>query len=166
MTETFTLRFAITPTAMTDAARLHQATFMLRYRIVAAVVMVVGVVVALAVDESVGLWLATFGFLLLATTWLQVLDRLLYRNRGRGVMGAIVEYVVDDGGILTTGPLGTRTLDWSALTDVRANSRTVIFGRDRVLAGYVPTSAFASAAERDAFVAFARARVGRLAPDA
>jgi hypothetical protein len=41
------------------------------------------------------------------------------------------------------------------------NDKSITFGRDRVLAAWLPTSAFATPADRDAFVAFARAHVGQ-----
>ena len=145
---------------MTDAARLHQTTFMAGYRMIMVVVVLAGVVLAIALDSSFGLTVAIFGALMLATTWMQFLDRLLYRNRGRGLVGSTIQYVVDDRGIHYESQFGSGVLLWSALTHVRANDKSIAFGRDRVMAAYVPTSAFASIAQRDSFLAFARARVG------
>ncbi len=166
MTESFSFRYEITPSAVTDAARLHQSTFLARYRLVMVLIAAVGIVLATVVDLSTGMTVFLFGLAMLAATWMQFLDRWLFRNRARGVVGGTSEYVVDDEGIHYTNPLGSGVFAWSALTDVRANDKTIAFGRDRVLVAYVPTTAFASPAERDSFLGFARARVGQAAAKA
>ena len=166
MAETYTVRYEITPAAMTAAIRLHQAMFLARYRIVMVAIAIAGVVVAFAVDSSLGLTIAIVGVLLLAMTWMQFADRWLFGNRARGVVGGTCEYLVDDRGIHYQNPLGSGTLAWSALTKVSANDETIVLGRDRVMAAYIPTTAFASHAERESFLTFARAHVGARAATA
>ena len=46
-----------------------------------------------------------------------------------------------------------------SITVVRSTDRTVAFFRDRVLMGYIPSSAFASRDAQEELVAFARARM-------
>jgi hypothetical protein len=164
MTETYALRYEITASGMTDASRLQQSKFMEGYRIVMAIVIALGVVIAVGVDFSFGLNIVLLGALLLAMTWMEFLDRWLYRNRGRGIVGGTAEWTVDGEGIRYKGPLGSGILAWPALTHVRSNDKSIIFGRDRVLAAYIPTTAFASRAERDSFLEFARAHVGKPVP--
>lgn len=164
MAEQFRITYRITPSAMVDAGRLYQSSLLARYRALMIVVIVVGMALGLAVNWTTGLPVAAVGVVLLGMTWMQFLDRWLLRSRGRGLVGGTTEFVVDEQGIHYTNPLSTGTLAWSALTQVRANERSIVFGRDRVIAAYIPTSAFASPSERGSFLAFVRARVG--VPDA
>jgi hypothetical protein len=160
VTESYTVKYEITPAAILDAVRLHQASFLARARALLAAIAVVGAVIALVGDPRIGLSVAIFGILMLGLTWVQVLDRWLVANRGRGVIGGTCEYVVDDRGLHYQHPLGSGDLPWSALTQIRADDKSIVFGRDRVLAAYIPMIAFSSPAERDAVLAFARERVG------
>jgi hypothetical protein len=157
--ESYTVKYEITPAALLDAVRLHQTTFLARARAALAVIVLAGLAITVVGDPKLGLSVAIFGLLMLGLTWVQFLDRWLIGNRGRGMIGETSEYVIDDGGIHYTHTLGSGDLPWSALTTIRANERSIVFGRDRVLAAYIPTSSFSSSAERDAFIAFARAHV-------
>ena len=160
MTDSFTVRFQVTPSAVIDAVRLHQKTLMARLRAVLVIFVAAGGVIAMVVDLTLGLSIAFFGILLLALSWFQFLDRWLIGNRGRGIIGETCEYIADDQGLRYEHPLGSGVINWSALTDVRTNDKSIVFRRDRVMAAYLPTSAFATPAERDSFLAFARAHVG------
>ena len=152
--------YEITPSALHDAMRLHMARFTARFRVVMLIVVLVGILVALFINRTLGFFLVFSGVLFLISTLVPVLDRLILRNRGRGVMGETCTYVIDDLGVHYRHPLGSGDMPWSAITDVRMNDKSITFGRDRVLAAWLPTSAFATPADRDAFVAFARAHVG------
>ena len=163
MTERYTVTYEITPTAILDAVRLHQATLLGRARALLGVIVLAGLLITVVGDLKVGLSVAIFGVLMLGLTWVQFFDRLLIANRGRGVIGENSEFVIDDEGIHYRHTLGLGDLPWSALTNVRADERSIVFGRDRVLAAYIPTSAFSSPAERDNFLVFAQAHVGKSA---
>jgi hypothetical protein len=165
VTESYNLRYVITPSALQDAAQLYSSALVGRIRGVLALMAVVGVLIALAGDLQIGLSVGIFGMLMLGLTWIRFMDRWLYANRGRGVMGETCEYVVDDRGIHYQHPLGSGDLPWSALTDVQSNEKSILFKRDRVLAAYVPTIAFSSQAEREAFLEFARAHVDKESAD-
>jgi hypothetical protein len=160
-TERYTVRFRVTPDLMLRAMRLHQTIFMQRFRAVLAVAAIVGVAIAIGINVQLGVTIAVFAGLILATTWVQFVDRWLLGNRGRGYVGEMLTYDADDRGLHYDGPLGSGTLAWSGLTAVRADDQTIAFGRDRVLAAYIPTSAFASPVECEAFLEFARARIGK-----
>jgi hypothetical protein len=160
-TERYTVTFRVTPELMLRALRLHQAVFFQRLRAVLSVVAILGVAIAVGVNVQVGVTIAVIAGLILATTWVQFFDRWLLSKSGRGYVGEMLTYDADDRGLHYDGPLGSGTLAWSALTAVRADDQTIAFGRDRVLAAYIPVSAFASAAEHDAFLAFASAHIGK-----
>jgi hypothetical protein len=160
MTTSHTVTYEITPAAIHDAIRLHTASFVARFRVVMLTAVLVGVFVTFAINRTLGLFIVFSATLFLISTWVPFLDRTIIRNRGRGVMGEKSTYVLDDLGIHYQHPLGSGDMPWSAVTDVRINDKSITFGRDRVLAAYIPTSAFATPGDRDAFVAFARAHVG------
>lgn len=170
MPESFRLEYTIEPSTLIDATRLQQSEFLARYRVITAAVGLGGVLVAVLYDPVNGLAIVAGAVALLVLTWTHAADRWLARYRGRSIIGSQTVYVVDDVGIHYEHPLGSGLLPWSALTTVRANDQTVVLSRDRVLAAYVPTSSFASAAEREAFIAFARAHIdagpGAAAPPA
>ena len=66
---------------------------------------------------------------------------------------------IDDEGLRFENPLASSFVPWSSITAVRSNSQTVAFFRDRVLLGYIPSSAFDSPAAEARVVALAQARI-------
>ena len=122
-------------------------------------VVIIGVAVTATLSDIVGIWAAVTGVVLLAMTWMPFLDRWVNERRGRGVIGRGCSLVADDQGLHYEHPLGSGVIAWPALTHVTANDKSMVFGRDRVLAAYVPVTAFASTSDRDEFLAFARAHV-------
>jgi hypothetical protein len=162
----FTLRYELTPDVVIDAARLHQAaTFRLILVAVAGLVSVAVFVagVALLLDDLELLWftviiLAMAGLILTFTQgrWLM---RWSVRRSARTVLGSTTEMVVDDIGIDAVTTLGRSSVNWSQLTGVRENERTVVFERDRLLVGFLPAAAFSSPEQRAAVLRFARERI-------
>ena len=159
MSPSYALSFEITPTVVQEAAQVHAAAVIVRFRAAMVLIVVVGIGLAF-VNVTLGVAVATFGILMLASTWVRFLDRWRYAKSGRGVMGGTCEYLVDDRGLHYRTPLSSGDMPWSALTTVRANDRSIVFARDRVMAAYIPTVVFASPAERESFLAFARERIG------
>jgi hypothetical protein len=97
--------------------------------------------------------------LLLATARLPPLERWMLRLQMRSVIGGESELVISEDGLHYRNPVASGDIGWSALTVVRENEKTVVFMRDRLLASYAPSSAFASPAQRTGAVAFARAKI-------
>jgi hypothetical protein len=159
MISRFVISYEITADAALDAGRLAGAGFIRGFRIVFALVAVAGIPLAFLTSIGVGVGVATFGLIMLAFTYVRFIDRWFLNNRSRGIMGQRMEYVVDDDGIHYQHPMGSGLVPWSGLTHLRTDERTVVFARDRVVAAYVPTSAFGSDAERASFIAFARAHL-------
>ncbi len=164
MIETYTARFILTPQVLADAVRLAQP----RSRLL-LLTSLVGFA-AIGVFEIVvnGVWwlgalALVFGVAMSFAVWTGAYQRWSFGRIMKGVAGETHEYTATGDGLHLSGPIGISTAVWSSLTEVRADERTVILMRGKVLACYVPASAFASAAERDAFVAFCRAHVSEAA---
>jgi hypothetical protein len=87
------------------------------------------------------------------------LQRAAMSRQARSMLGRRTRVTIDDTAVRMSGDLGSVEIPWSSVTDVRASDRTVILVRDRLLVGYVPSSAFDSPAEQAAFVRFAAQRV-------
>jgi cell division protein FtsW (lipid II flippase) len=130
-----------------------------KYRATMVVAAVAGVVIAIAGYPDFGTWLVFMGVALLGMTWMGFMDRWLNRAVGRGIVGGTSTLVAAEDGLHFDRPIGSGVIPWSALTAVRIGPTSIVFQRDRVMASYVPTSAFGSEAERDAFVDYARTHI-------
>jgi hypothetical protein len=162
MSDRFVIEYTITPDAMLDASRLYRATYLRIVLAIAAVLALVGVALTIAGAFGIGVWLAIFGVLTLLLARLPFVDRWILRMSARGLIGERMTYNVDEDGIHYDGPTSTGLMPWSSFTSVRADDKSIAFARDRVVPAYVPSSAFASPAERTAFLAFARSHIGHV----
>ena len=158
-TPPWVVRFTITPTAAIDAARLFSARFLSRYVAVLIVVLVVGLAIAAFGNPRVGVSLSLVSLFLLATARLPPLERWMIGLQMRSLIGGESELVIGEDGLQYRNPMASGDIGWSALTEIRENEKTVVFMRDRLLASYTPSSAFASPAQRAEAVAFARTKI-------
>jgi hypothetical protein len=163
-TPPWVVHFTITPTTALDATRLFTARFFARYLVVLAVVLALGLTIVVLGNPDIGLWLTLVAVFLFATARLPPLERWMIRLQMRSLIGGDSELVIGEDALRYRNPIGDGTIEWSALTEVRENDRTVVFMRDRLLASYAPASAFASPAERQAAVAFARSKIAESRP--
>ena len=122
--------------------------------IVDSAALLFGLVVALA-GQPLGIVLAGAAGFALLTTRFHPLQRWLISVRFRSLLGRTTNVIVDADGLRFEGELGRTFIPWSSVTTVRSNSQTVAFVRDRVLVGYIPASAFQSAAAKADLVLFA-----------
>jgi Bacterial PH domain len=141
-----------------EAGKFLQARLIRTYYLVFGIGLVIGAFVSF-INLFVGLFILIFSALMLITTRLAMLDRLVGRRRARSVLGEPIQLQIGDDGIDWQGPQGTSHVPWSSLTEVRSNERTVIFIRDRLLLAYAPVTSFATAAEEAEVVAYSRARI-------
>jgi hypothetical protein len=119
------------------------------------VVIVIGVVFAL-VGYVLGYLFVIFGVLFLFLGQAAPLQRWLVRRHGGALLGQPVTVDVDENGMQFATPLTTSHIPWSTITSLRVSDRSIVFYRDRTPLGYLPTAAFNSDAERQAFVEYAR----------
>lgn len=162
------LRFQTTAKASADAHALVNPRWA-KLDILADGIAFVSGLVLLAAGQPFGM--QPFGIVLigsaalaLASTRFHPLQRWLISWRFRSLLGKTTEVTIDDRGLDFANPLATTFVPWSSITVVRSNDQTVAFIRDRVLVGYIPSSAFASPRAQAEVVEFATRRVAAAAP--
>ena len=152
-----TFEFVTSVDAAVDARRLLGRRGHRLDRIVDATAIVAGIALMALGQPVLGavLVLAATAFLALGPQ----LQKWLLARQARSMLGRRTTVTVDDELVRMEGDLGSVEVPWTSLTDVLADERTVILVRDRMLAGYIPSSAFRSRDEQAAFVRFAGDRV-------
>lgn len=163
----------MTADAMIDAAQLHQAGIYRLVTIAVAMIVVSAVIVAaigLAFPDlgwllGVAVLLVAWGAVILGAMRGRWLLRWGIRRNARSVLGGTTELVLGDEGLAITTPYSSGFVRWSQVTAIRENERTVVFERDRLLLGWVPSTAFASAEQRAAVLRFAREQIARRSAD-
>ena len=109
---------------------------------------------------SVGLLIAILALALLTASQYQPLQRWISVGARVASWEGPSRWSSTGTGCGLSGELGATSIPWSSLTAVQSNAKTVIFVRDRVLAGYVPASSFASPADQADLVSYADERIG------
>jgi len=114
--------------------------------------------------EDVGdlAWLALFDFALGIVILLAISRPFSVRVARRAqasVIGEIVELTFDETGMSFSSPAASGLVQWSQMTDVREDARTVVFMRDKWLSAWIPVSAFANGGQRREIVSFAEQHI-------
>jgi hypothetical protein len=152
-----TFEFTTTAQAALDARNLlgRRAN---RFDLVLDVAAIVGGLVLIALGQvAIGLFLVLAAVAFRAIT--RPIQKAVISRQARSLLGQRAQVSVDEKGLRFVGELGSTEVPWSSLTHVRADHRTVIFVRDRLLAGYLPATAFASPEEQADFVRAVTARL-------
>jgi len=154
----YVIRYTQTLDSALEASKFFQARLYRNYFIVFGAGLAIGAWMSLF-NLTIGLTTMIFCALMLITSRLDVLDRVFGRRRFRSVLDEPIQLSLGQDGILWEGPQATSHVPWSSLSEVRANERTVLFVRDRILLAYAPAASFASAAERAQVIAYSRERI-------
>jgi hypothetical protein len=155
----FHVRYTVTVDGLVDAARLAQSGTRNRILLLAAAAAVIGLVFLVLAPTGSGLLLVLFGIVMTLLLIVRAPERWFVSRRAGAVIGTPVRFVVDADGIEATTPGASGRLGWSALTDVRADERAVVFLSGRLLASWAPADALGAPERREAIIAFARARI-------
>ena len=153
-------RFTTTAKASADAHALTHVRLVRFDLIVDVAAFILGVVLLASDNVLLGVAVIVIAGLSLAGSRFHPLQRALIAIRFRSLLGQATQVTIDDEGLRFDNPLGTSFVPWSSITAVRSNKETVAFFRDRVLMGYVPSSAFESPAAQAKLVDFAKSRIG------
>jgi hypothetical protein len=68
-----------------------------------------------------------------------------------------------ESGVEFDSRLSTGEIPWSAITEIRRDDRSIVFVYHGQFRGYIPSDAFASAADRERALSFASARIAAAA---
>jgi hypothetical protein len=153
-------QFVTTVQASLDARALYHDGPLNRVDlIVDALALLIGLGLA-ASGYLFGLVIVLVAALFLVSRRLQPLQRLLIARNGRSLLGKRTDVTIGADGFRFSNEVATTFVPWSSLTAVRSNARTVLFVRDRFIAGYVPASAFSSPGEQADVVRFVQEHIG------
>ena len=153
-----TFQFVTTVQASLDAQGLLNA----RHSQVDLIVYTAGLVLGIAWAAAgilFGLLIAVIAAIGLASRRFQPIERLLITRNTRSLLGKRTEVTIGADGVQFSNAVAMTYVPWSSLTAVRSNPRTVLFTIDRVIAGYLPASAFSSPGEQADVVRFAQERM-------
>lgn len=150
----------ITVDSAIDATRMVTGELRRLMSFVAAGAVIAGIVLLLLGVRTFGPMVTMFGILTYALWNLRAPERWLLRRRWRSLLGGTQVLEIGEAGILVTNPRASSHVPWSALTEVRAGDRAVVFLRDQAMIAYAPMEAFGTPERRAEILAFARARAG------
>lgn len=153
-----TFTFTTSAQAAVDARALLNARTNRTHLVVDSCFLFVGGALVVA-GQWVGVPIAIVAAALLTASQLQVVQRWMINRNAGSLMGQRTDVTFDATGIRMVGELGSSDVPWSVLTAVRADERTVIFVREKVLAAYLPATSFAGPDEQRALVRFAGERI-------
>lgn len=161
-TPAYLIRYPFSFETAVEAGRFFQARqIRLYYTLLIAGLLVGGsLMLFLPGTWTVGLWIALTCAALLLMAQFNVMDRLVGRRRVRSLIGGTVELTFNEDGIAWAGPQWSGSAPWTSVTEVRTNTRTVLFVADRILLCFAPADAFASADEQADVVEYSRRQIG------
>ncbi len=152
-------QFVTTVQASLDARALSYDARLNRLDLIAGVLAVLIGLGLAASGYLFGLVIATGAALIFISRRLQPIQRRLIARNGRSLLGKRTEVTVGADGFQFSNEVATTHVPWSSLTAVRSNTRTVLFLIDKVIAGYIPASAFGSPGEQAEVVRFVQERI-------
>ena len=153
------LTFVTTAQMSVDAqAALGSPTMQTVHLVGDLAVVAVGAVLAIA-GAVIGYFFVILGLIFLFVSQVAPFQRWRVTHYRRALLNQPVTVDIDDEALRFTTPLMTSAVPWSTLTELRTSDRSVVFLREKSPITYLPTAAFATPADREAFVEYARARI-------
>lgn len=157
-------RFETTAKASADANALAFDGLRKFDVVIDAVALALALVLILGGYPLPGAVVALVAVLSLISGRFHPLHRTVTRIRFGSLLGQPTEVTIDGEGVHFENPLGSSFVPWSTVTTVKSNAETVALFRDRALVGYIPATAFETAAEQASVVAIANERIRGPAP--
>jgi hypothetical protein len=152
-------RFKTTAKASADAHALTHVGLVRFDLIVDVAAVLFGIVLLATGNLLLGAAVIVIAGLSLAGSRFHPLQRALIAFRFRSLLGHATAVTIEDEGLRFENPVATSFVPWSSITAVRSNTETVAFFRDRVLMGYIPSTAFDSPAALAKLVDLAKSRI-------
>jgi hypothetical protein len=157
--------FTVTLDDVYEGARFGLNSTIRVLRIIGVVAAVIGVAALAAGNPSIGVWALLFGLVELALVAPPV-GRFLVRRRAGRLVGMVCEVTLGDTALTFRQSGFNGEFEWSALTDVREDARTVRVFSGPLLRMSIPKRAFPSEAELEAFHDEIEARIAAAATPA
>jgi hypothetical protein len=112
-------------------------------------------------STGIGIVFVLMGLFLLGLLHIPTFNQRGARRAMGDLAGTVVRHQLGADGIHSASDLSTGFTPWSTLTGIRMNPDYLVMMRDSRLVSWVPLRAFGTSVERDAWIAFARAHIGR-----
>jgi hypothetical protein len=157
--------FTVTLDDVYDGARFGLGSTIRTLRIVGVVAAVIGVAALAAGNPSIGVWAVIFGLVVLVLVT-PPFGRFLVRRRAGRLVGMSCVVTLGDKALSFRQSGVNGEFEWSALTDVREDARTLRVFSGPLVRMSIPKRAFASEAELEAFEAEIEARIAAAAAPA
>jgi hypothetical protein len=152
-------RFVTSAEASVDALALARSRLARLDLVLDVAALVVAVMLVATGNLLLAVLVAGIRAVPLAVRRSRPLQRWIMARRSRSLLGQPTEAAVDAEGLHLENPLGSSSIPWASITEVRSGPDTVVFLRGNALVGYIPAPSFASPAEQAEVVTFARARI-------
>jgi hypothetical protein len=155
----FRLDFVITQQHMVDFLRIMQKNINRIGTVAGVVLILAGLYFVITGAPGVGIFEIVIGVLMILSAQTRYMDALRARLMARAVIGTRAELDVSERGIDIRNAGASSSVDWSRITGLRVSDEIIVLVRDRRAITWMPTSAFASPADRQRALAYLRARV-------
>ncbi|MEO6349577.1 MAG: PH domain-containing protein [Candidatus Limnocylindrales bacterium] len=157
--EGFHLDFVITPAHMVDFLRLMQKNVNRIGTVAGLVLILAGLYFLVSGSPGIGIFEMVIGVLMILAAQTRYFDALRARLLARAVIGTRAQLDVTESGVDVSNAGASRHFDWSAITDLRVSEAMIVLVRDRRAISWIPTSAFASAADRQRALDYLRSHI-------
>jgi hypothetical protein len=157
--EGFQLDFVITQDHMVDFLRIMQKRVNVIGTVAGVVLIVAGLYFVILGSPGVGVFEFVIGVLMILAAQTPYFDRLRARLSARSVIGTRAELDVTERGVEIRNAGKSAHVDWSSVTGLRVSEAIIVLMRDRRAISWMPTSAFASTADRQRALAYLQERI-------
>jgi len=157
--------FTVTLDDVYDGARFGLSSTIRVLTIIGVVAAVIGLAALAVGNPSIGVWALIFGLVLLLLVTPPV-GRFLVRRRAGRLVGMVCEVTLGDTALTFRQSGFNGEFEWSALTDVREDARTLRVFSGPLLRMSIPKRAFPSEVDLDAFHDELEARIAAAATPA
>jgi hypothetical protein len=157
--------FTVTLDDVYDGARFGLSSTIRVLTIIGVVAVVIGVAALAVGNPSIGVWALLFGLVELVLVTPPV-GRFLVRRRAGRLVGMVCQVTLGDTALSFRQSGFNGDYEWSALTDVREDARTLRVFSGPLVRMSIPKRAFSSEAELEAFHDEIEARIAAAATPA
>jgi hypothetical protein len=149
-----------------DASHLVARSFRRVLTVMGAAVGIAGAALVLGGDAGLGVWLLLSAVIVFPVLFLRPIERAVIGRRVADLVGRSCEVEAGGDGLVFRQAGATGTLEWSAMTGVVENDRTIALTSGRQARLAIPKRAFGSPDRAAAFADLLRERIAGANPSA